>query len=233
MIDEQSANYEEAKRDFRRARQLGALESAVGQLRGKSTRLLGYGEVSEQLGVGEATPRGLQQVPLDAIVGSVGRYSDFTRSFLPRRKTGQERWARVRAAFDSVEEMPPIVVYRLGDSYFVLDGNHRVSVAHILGATHIPAYVTDIESRVSLTPDTQPDDLICSAKYAEFLKETQLDDLRPEADLTVTAPGQYRLLLQQIHGYWAWLKREKGADSPLSEAVTGWYDEIYMPLVKI
>lgn len=232
-MDQQSAIYEEAKRDFRRARQRGALESVLAQLTGKSSQLLPYGAVSEQLRVGEATPRGLKEIPLDAIVGSVGRYGDFTRSFLPLRKTGQERWARVRAAFDSVEQMPPIVVYRLGDSYFVLDGNHRVSVARTLGATHIPAYVTDIESRVPLDPETQPDELICSAKYAEFLSETKLDELRPNADLLVTAPGQYRILKEQIQRYWAWLQSEKGTDVPFSEAVTGWYDDIYLPLVEV
>lgn len=232
-MDQQSAIYEEAKRDFRRARQRGALESVLAQFMGKSPRLLPYGEVSEQLHVGEATPRGLKEIPLDAIVGSVGRYGDFTRNFLPLRSTGQERWARVRAAFDSVEQMPPIVVYRLGDSYFVLDGNHRVSVARTLGATHIPAYVTDVESRVPLDPDTQPDELICNAKYAEFLQETKLDELRPDADLSVTAPGQYRVLKEQIQQYWAWLKSEKGEDVPYSEAVTGWYDQIYLPMVEI
>lgn len=232
-MDQQSAVYEEAKRDFRRARQRGALENVLAQLTGKSSQLLPYGEVSEQLQVGQATPRGLKKIPVDAIVGSVGRYGDFTRNFLPLRKTGQERWARVRAAFDSVDQMPPIVVYRLGDSYFVLDGNHRVSVARTLGATHIPAYVTDVESRVPLDPDTQPDELICNAKYAEFLQETKLDELRPDADFSVTAPGQYRVLKEQIQRYWAWLNNKKGEEAPYSEAVTGWYDEIYLPVVEI
>lgn len=231
-MDQQAANYEEAKRDFQRARQRGALESAVAQLTGKSSQLMPYGEISEQLQAGEGIPRGLQKIPLDAIVGSVGRYGDFTRSFLPRRSTAQDRWARVRAAFNSVEEMPPIVVYRLGDSYFVLDGNHRVSVARTLGATHIPAYVTDVETRVPLAPDTQPDELICNAKYAEFLADTNLDELRPDADFSVTAPGQYRVLKDQIQQHWAWLKHQKGSDITYSEAISSWYDDIYLPLVE-
>jgi hypothetical protein len=91
------------------------------------------------------------EIPLDAIAGSVGRYADFTRSFLPRRESAQERWTRVRAAFDRVQDIPPITVFQIGDSYFVLDGNHRVSVARSLGATHIPAHVTVVESRVPLS----------------------------------------------------------------------------------
>lgn len=236
-MEQQPANYEEARRDFQRARQQAALETIIAQLTGKSAQLMAYGEVSEQLDAGEATPRGLQKIPLDAIVGSVGRYGDFTRSFLPRRSSDRERWARVRAAFHSTEAMPPILVYRLGDSYFVLDGNHRVSVARTLGASHIPAYVTDVESRVPLSPEMGPDQVIYSAQYLDFLRKTQLDELRPDADLSVTAPGQYRVLREQIDRHWAWLQQGEGATEegavPYSRAVTGWYDDIYLPLVKI
>ena len=100
----------------------------------------------------------------DAIVGSVGRYADFTRSFLPRRESSARRWAAVRTALPDVAAFPPITVYQVGEAYFVLDGNHRVSVARQAGATHIPAYVTEIETPVPLTPDARPDELICQAK---------------------------------------------------------------------
>ncbi len=232
-MDRDTANYEEARRDFQRARQGAALESFFAQLTGKSAQLLPFAEISEQLHAGEGTPQGLQQIPLDAIVGSVGRYGDFTRSFLPRRGSGEERWARVRAAFNAVEQMPPISVYRLGKSYFVLDGNHRVSVARMLGASQIAAYVTDVPLRVPLTPDMGPDQVICSAQYMEFLQDTRLDELRPEAELTVTAPGQYRILRGQIARHWAWLKQEQGEDVPFARAVSGWYDDIYGPLVQV
>ncbi|MFW6063688.1 MAG: universal stress protein [Chloroflexota bacterium] len=232
-MDEGSPRFEAAIRDFRRARQRGALERVVAQLRGRSSELLHYGEVSEQLRAGEAVDRGLQMIPLDAIVGSVGRYTDFTRSFLPRRKNAQERWARVRATFERLEDIPPIQVYRLGESYFVLDGNHRVSVARVLGASEIPAYVTEIPTKVSLTPDVQPDELITRVKYAEFLEETNLDELRPEADLTVTAPGQYRVLKEQIQRCWLWMRERDGTDVPYERAVVAWYDEVYLPLVTV
>ena len=225
--------YEAAMHDFRRARQRGALESLITQLRGRSPELLRYGDVSEQLKAGEPLGRSLEMAPLDAIVGSVGRYSDFTRTFLPRRKGDEERWARVRAAFDSVEEMPPILLYKLGDSYFVLDGNHRVSVARVLGATHIPAYVTEVEIKVPLPPDVEPDEVITRAKYVDFVEETNLHEVRPEADLTVTEPGQYRVLRQQIDDYQRWMEQERGEAVPLEEAVADWYDNMYEPLVQV
>ncbi|MDT8305046.1 MAG: universal stress protein [Anaerolineae bacterium] len=232
-LPEESARYLEAVRDFQRARQRGTLESIVALLTGRSDRLLSYGQVSEQLRTGAAIELGLQEIPLDAIVGSVGRYSDFTRSFLPRRESGQERWARVRAAFDRVEDIPPITVFQIGDSYFVLDGNHRVSVARSLDATHIPAYVTQVESRVPLRPDANQDELISQAQYAAFLEDTELDELRPGADLTVTAPGQYRVLREQIHQYHEWLRQQADSPVPFGDAVAGWYDVFYLPVVDV
>lgn len=232
--------YLDALRDFHRARQRAALETIVAQLTGRSDRLLSFAEVSEQLHTGEGQDAGRQRIPLDAIAGSVGRYGDFTRSFLPRQESGQERWARVRAAFDRVEDLPPITVFQVGEAYFVLDGNHRVSVARSLGATHIDAYVTVVESRVPLPAGAQQDELICQAQYAAFLEETALDRLRPEAELAVTAPGHYRVLKEQIRRYHDWLRREAAAEPgvggkevPFGDAVTGWYDEIYLPVVAV
>jgi len=63
------------------------------------------------------TPRGLQEISLDAIVGSVGRYTDFNRQFLPRQRGDESRWARVRAAMQEGRELPPIDVYQIGQIY--------------------------------------------------------------------------------------------------------------------
>jgi nucleotide-binding universal stress UspA family protein len=114
----------------------------------------------------------------------------------------------------------------------VQDGNHRVSVARRMGATHIEAEVTEIETKVPLSPDVQPDDLILKAEYADFLEETALDELRPEADLSVTVPGQYRLLLEHIdvHRYFMGLEQQREILYP--DAVAHWYDTVYLPVVE-
>lgn len=176
---------------------------------------------------------GLRDIPLDAIVGSVDRYTDFTRSFLPLRDSDQERWARVQTQVSKLAGLPPIEVYQVGDAYFVRDGNHRVSVARQMGASHIEAYVTRIETRVPLTPDVQPQDLILKAEYADFLERTRLDELRPDADLSVTVPGQYEKLLEhiEVHRYFMGLEQER--EIPYEEAVAHWYDTVYLPVVRI
>ena len=147
---------------------------------------------------GPAVERGLQEIPLDKIVGSVGRYQDFTRSFLPKKDSDEVRWATVRAAINDMKGMPPIEVYQIGEVYFVKDGNHRVSVARQLGTTTISAYVTEIETRVPLTADDNPDEVICKAGYADFLEKTNLDHHFPKADLLMTISGHYQVMLDQI-----------------------------------
>ncbi|HEX6305325.1 MAG TPA: hypothetical protein VFZ76_14120, partial [Anaerolineales bacterium] len=168
-----------AVQDFRRARRQAALKDVLARLRGKSVGLLSFEEVREKLRAREASKKGLKDIPVDAIIGSVGRYGDFTRDFLPKQDTIEDRWVRVKVAVAESHEVPPIEVYKVGEAYFVLDGNHRVSVAHQMGTTHIPAYVTELKTKVPLTPDDEPEDLIIKSEYAEFLERTQLDELRP------------------------------------------------------
>ena len=94
MTDQTFASSE----DFRRARRQAAMEELMARLRGKSAELLSFEDVRQKLKAEPGAPRGLEEIPLDSIVGSVGRYNDFTRSFLPRHDSDQERWAGVEAA---------------------------------------------------------------------------------------------------------------------------------------
>ena len=220
-----------ALQDFRRARSQAFLKELVARLTGKSTELLSYLEVRHALRAYASTQRGLQDIPLDAIVGSVGRYNDFTRDFLPKSDVSQDRWARVKAVTEGPTGWPPIDVYKIGDAYFVQDGNHRVSVARQLGMKTIQAYVTEVHTRVALTPDTQPDDLIVMAEYAEFLERTHLDELRPDADLRVTIPGQYPILEEHIGVHRHYMGNEQKRRIPREEAAAHWYDTVYMPLI--
>ncbi|MBV7333488.1 universal stress protein [Chloroflexi bacterium TSY] len=219
--------------DFRRARRWANLEEMMARLTGKSSDLLSYDDVRQKLRARGGTSRGLQDIALDAIVGSVGRYTDFTRSFLPRQSTNSRRWANVKQATTDATGVPPIEVYQIDSVYFVLDGNHRVSVARQLKAKTIQAYVTEVYTKVPLTPDDQPDDLILKTQYAEFLEEIRLDKLRPDADLTTTAPGNYDLLLEQIDAHRRTMIAEEGREMPASTAVCHWYDEVYLPIVQI
>jgi nucleotide-binding universal stress UspA family protein len=219
--------------DFRRARFRAKVERVLARLTGESADLLEYEEVRKKLGARGQLSRGLQNIPIENIVGSVGRYADFTRSFLPRQDDDERRWAGVKVAMEGFSGVPAIEVYQIGDAYFVLDGNHRVSVARQNGATHIQAYVTEIESRVPLSADVQPEDLVLKAEYAEFLERTRLDRARPDADLSVSLPGQYRKLQEHISVHQYFMGLDQKREVPYQEAVVHWYDMVYVPVVNV
>jgi nucleotide-binding universal stress UspA family protein len=233
MSDEDTGQIIAAIGDFRRARFGASVEQVLARLSGRSAELLEYQEVRKRLRATNQVSRGLQNIPLDAIVGSVGRASDYTRSFLPRQDDDQGRWAKVKVVMTGMVGLPPIEVYQIDQVYFVLDGNHRVSVARQMNAKYIQAYVTEIKTEVPLAPDVQPDDLIVKAEYAAFLARTRIAHIRPDADLSVSLPGQYQKLQEHIavHQYFMGLdeKREVTQD----EAVAHWYDTVYLPLVDV
>lgn len=232
MVDE-TRLIASAVHDFQRARRRAALESIVAQLSGRSADLLSYEEVRKKLRLHPANPRRLEDIPLDAIVGSVDRYTDFTRSFLPRRAATQERWTRVKATMLGARGVPPIEAYKVGGVYFVLDGNHRVSVAREMGEPTIQGYVIDMATRVQLTPEDRPDDVIRKAEYADFLDKTGLDRLRPGSDLSVTVPGQYATLLEHIEVHRYYMGVERRQPIGYEDAVGHWYDTVYLPIVEV
>ena len=225
-------SFHSAVQDFYSARQRASIQEVLARITGKSTRLLSYDDVAEKLKLRARSDRGVKWIPIDAIVGSVSRYSDFTRTFLPRRKEDMERWVRVKAAMETGGGVPPIDVYKVGDVYFVIDGNHRVSIAKDEGLKTIEAHVIEVRTEVPLAPDIQPDDLIIKAEHAQFLETTRIMDLRPNVDLSTTIPGQYEKLMDQIRDREIDLKRERGDEVTIQTAVEDWYDNQYIPLAE-
>ena len=219
--------------DFQKARKKAAIQGIIARISGKSTALLSYEEVRQKLRAIEGSKTVLRNIPLDAIVGSVGRNMDFSRNFLPLFDSDQDRWARVMAATASMEGLPPIDVYQIGEVFFVLDGNHRVSVARQLEAPSIQAYVREVRTRVNITPDIQPDDLIVKAEELEFFEHTQLDQLKPDTDFRATFPGQYPVLLEHIEVHRYFMGLDEKRDISYEEAVIHWHDEVYYPVIEI
>jgi len=219
--------------DFQAARQRAAIQEILARITGKSAQLLSYEEVAEKLKLRARTERGVQHIPVDAIVGSVGRNTEFTRTFLPRRNDDRERWANVKAVFmEGGAGLPPIEVYKVGEVYFVVDGNHRVSIARQEGFTSIEAHVIEFKTEIKLTPDVQPSDLIIKAEYIDFLDATRIHEMRPNVDLSVTTCCQYEKLLDQIRVYQYILQEEHKQDASLQDSAANWYDTMYIPLAE-
>lgn len=226
-----SPAYHAAIEDFHRMRRRAGLQKIFNVFRRRSS-LLSYEDVRRQLHAIERSGVERKSIPISAIQGSVGRYTDFTRDFLPTEKVDRQRWARVKAQFFSLEGVPPIEVYQIGEVYFVADGNHRISVAREMGVADIDAYVRKVATKVPLTLNEDLDQLLIKAELADFLERTQFDLLYPEVDLTVTAPGRYTLILQQIEAIHFSRELEGGQPLAPSEGVKNWYNSVYSPIVE-
>jgi len=233
MDEKITLNTMQAIQDFRSARQKATLREIIARFTGESTELFSYEDVRQKLKAQVGPQKVLKEVPINAIIGSVNRYQDFSRGFLPGQNIDEERWANVELANYSLVGLPPIEVYQIDEVFFVSDGNHRVSVAKQLGSDQIQAYVTEVHTRVPLTTDVRPEDLILKSEYIEFLEYTNLDQIRPEINLSVTAPGQYEVIEEHVavHRYFMGIEQQR--EIPVSEAAADWYDKVYLPVVSI
>ena len=129
--------------DFSRARRRAFLGRMAARLRRECSRLLAFDEVREGYLAHNRRGLGLRVVEVSKIVGSVGRNEAFDRGFMPTKASLAERWKRVDRAFHRGLDLPAVRLYKMGDSYFVEDGNHRVSVARYQGIETIEADVTE------------------------------------------------------------------------------------------
>lgn len=222
-----------AYEDFNRAYRRGFWRKLVAWISGESNELLPYEEVRRQLPFQGQRDIGLQTIPIDKVVGSVGRYRDFDRAYLPTQRETADRWINISKARYRDVSLPPVELYKIGDVYFVKDGNHRVSVARDRNQAYIDAVVTEIDVSIPLTPDMDMDDVIQKRDYAQFMKETGLNKLRPGANLELSDPGNYQRLHEHINSHRWFISKERGYELPYSEAVTSWHDQVYQPLVAM
>jgi hypothetical protein len=202
-------------------------------LSGQPTKLLSYDVVKENLHIGGPIYRGVKTVRVDQIAGSLNRYHEFDRAFLPKEDQLVTRWTKVDRAFYEDIHLPPVVLYKVGDVFFVVDGHHRVSVAREQGQEYIEAEVRECATRVNITPDIKPEDLEILGAKVDFLERSGLDKLKPEANIKLNIPDGFNRMLEHIavHRYFMGLDFKR--DISEQEAVVHWYDTVYMPIVNI
>jgi hypothetical protein len=222
-----------ARADFSRARFKAFLNRAFAAISGQPTTLLDYDEIKQSLHIGGPIYRGVQTVRVDQIVGSLNRYHEFDRAFLPAENQLAARWQSIDNAFYKDISLPPVVLYKVGQVYFVVDGHHRVSVARQQGQEFIDAEVRECSTKVNFTPDLKTEDLKILGEKVRFLERTRLDDLRPQAKIRLTVPDGFDRMLEHIavHRYFMGLDLKR--DISEEEAITHWYDTVYFPIVKM
>ena len=195
---------------FYESRRKALLAALLDGIRRQPSEMLAFEAVRACLNVHGQIALGHQIVPVKHIIGSEGRYSDFDRRFLPLTEAIEQRWRSIERAMDRLIDLPPVDLWKISDVYFVRDGNHRVSVARWMGQWHIDAFVTELLVDVPLTPDLSVRTLLLAEEYNDFLEWTNLHALRPD---------------QRIE--------QLGHAIDRDEAVAGWYDMVYLPIVQV
>lgn len=118
----------------------------------RPSNLLSFTAVKKILNLQLSKDMGIQEIAINDIVGSVGRYNEFSRTFKPRSCFTEQRWRRVAESY-YWKGYDPITVFKASNVYFVVDGNHRVSVSRALNIKSIIAHVHEFETQIVLNND--------------------------------------------------------------------------------
>jgi hypothetical protein len=217
--------------DFDRARITALIDDVLSIVQGRPSDLLSFDEVRERLHLKQVVDRGIQEISLAAIVGTVGREHDFNRAFFPRGESLRQRWKEIKEIAEGPIGFPPIELYKVHDVFFVIDGHHRVSVARSLNAPTIEAHVKEFLSAIPLTVDSSIEEVILKSALADFLETTGLIQEYP-GEYEVTIPNGYQRLLDHIsvHRYYRGIETRQ--DVSWKDALNSWCDTVYDPMIK-
>jgi hypothetical protein len=227
---------QQAAEDFSRARGRAILSQIQHFLNTDRDKLLSFNDVKEILKPKNQSYRGMEQVPVNLIVGSEGRYRDFNKYFLPKSEHLRSRWESIDEASIREINLPPIQLYEIGGVYFVRDGNHRVSVARSQGVEIIDAEVTSLSSRIAIKPGMTADELKAALIADEkkiFYEKTGYGELTGDEALDFTTPGRYDVIYNHILVHKYYLNQNREEEISFSDALVSWYKNVYSPIINI
>jgi hypothetical protein len=206
------------------------IQDLLAQVRGRPTDLLPFDVVRRRLPLRNLVDRGIQEVPVERIVGTVQREREFNRAFLPREESLRDRWQEIEDLAEGARGFPPVELYRVGDTYFVVDGHHRVSVARAMSAPTIEARVKEFTAPVAIPVDASIEDVVAQQGLADFLETTRLSPEKADEFRTTEANGYERLLDHiNVHRHFRGINEQR--EIPWPEAVLSWRDAVYRPMI--
>ena len=173
-------------------------------------------------GAYDSRDRGIRSVPLECIVGSVGRYNDFDSQFRLRQSASSERLKWIKDAMRQGRNLGPVKLYQIKDEFYVLDGNHRIAAAKELHQDEILAHI------VELIPTDNSLQSILYRERAEFADRTKLP-----VEINLTEVSQYAHLLDQISEHREFLQQVENKPVAFEDAALNWHKTIFRPLCNI
>jgi uncharacterized ParB-like nuclease family protein len=166
--------------------------------------------------------RGTCSVPLEQIVGSVGRYHDFDSQFKLKNHVPPDRLISVKQAMREGKSLPPVKLYKIKDEYYVLDGNHRIAAAKEFGRSEILAKILEF------IPSSHTLENIIYREKSAFVEQTGLNH-----PIEISEIGQFPYLLEQVETHRAFLAGGEKPGATMKEAAEDWYHTIYRPMIGI
>ena len=219
-------------RSFQEARRKARRQAIADLLSGRDNTLVPFDVVRDSFRLTNPNYIGIKQIQLDDIIGSIGRYHDFTREFLPLSDSMRERWVGIESLSDNIG-WPPIEVFQVGEVYFVRDGNHRTAVSRQMGNKIIEAHVWQYATDIHIDAQADTDDILIGLGKQLFEDRTGIQDIDPEYDIVFTSPGRYSELLAQIENLRQKLTVLDRHERTFSESVRPWYELVYLPAIEV
>lgn len=184
----------------------------------KRENLKSFAEIQKEENAYNSVNLGIKEIPLGKIVGSVEKYSYFDKNFVPKNNIVKQRWISIYTAYMAETMLPPVILYKIKDDYYVYDGNHRVSVAKFLNFASIEAEVEEFLP----TKDTK--DKVIYREHMFFEKETGIEEI------ILSEPIKYKYLREEIESYTNLLSKRRNKEFTLKEGAAKWYKEVFLPI---
>ncbi|BBO93124.1 Lrp/AsnC ligand binding domain-containing protein [Desulfosarcina ovata] len=181
-----------------------------------------FRENQECEGAFDHIDRGICRVPMDKIVGSVGRYHDFDSQFKLKEHMPADRLVSIKRAMQQGRALPPVKLYQIKDEYYVLDGNHRIAAAKSFGHSDIRAKI------VEFIPSSNTLENIVYRERRQFMDQTGLGHA-----IELTEVGQFPHLMAQVKKHKQFMETAEKPGITLDDAAEDWYRSIYCPLTEI
>jgi len=226
----------EASSDFNKAKSKALFNTILNILRPEKRELLSFYDVKSLIKTRSESYKGMQVVKIEDIAGSEGRYHDFNKAFLPKKEHLRKRWESIDKAYITDVILPPIKLYKIGQVYFVRDGNHRVSVAKAQGMYSIDAEVTELTTSIKITSSMSRLELVAAViayeKEQIIQSQPELAVLIEEDRIDFTAPGRFEEMLRHILGHKYFINMDQEEEIALELAARSWRENLYQPIIR-
>jgi len=235
MDTNDASTMSQSQDDFSNAKNRARFQVLLSKLKWENSDLLSLYEVKDLIKPRGETYKGMQTIPIEQIIGSEGRARDFSKAFYPKKELLKERWASIDRAHLKFVDLPSINVYKLGEWYFVRDGNHRVSVAKSQGVEFIDAEVVELDSQIPLRMGMTMKELrleVVAFERAQVIEQYHLEKIIPFDEMRFTSSGMFPEIINHIYVHKYYINQGIKEEVSFNEAAKSWYDNVYFPIIE-